>query len=253
VWNLLSNAIKFTPKGGRVDVRLHQVDVSVEIAVSDTGQGIAPSLLPHVFERFRQADGSSTRTQGGLGIGLALVRHLIELHGGTVTAESPGVDQGATFRARLPLVRPSADDESRPASRRVGAAPPLTSLGGVRVLVVDDEHDTLEMFDGILAVAGAEVRRATGTAPAIALLEHWRPDVIVSDIEMPHENGYAFIRRLRALSPEAGGTVPAVAVTAHGGVVDRIRVLSAGFQMHVPKPVEPAELIAVVANLARRR
>ena len=219
--------------------------------MSDTGQGIAPALLPHVFERFRQADSSSTRTQGGLGIGLALVRHLVELHGGTVTAESPGVDQGATFRARLPLVRPSADDESRPAGRRVGATPPLTSLGGVRVLVVDDEHDTLEMFDGILAVAGAEVRRATGATPAIEMLAAWRPDVIVSDIEMPHENGYAFIRRLRSLSPDAGGIVPAVAVTAYGGVVDRIRVLSAGFQMHVPKPVEPAELVAAVAALAQ--
>ena len=251
VWNLLSNAIKFTPRGGRVDVRLSQVDASVEIAVSDTGQGIAPALLPHVFERFRQADSSSTRTQGGLGIGLALVRHLVELHGGTVTAESPGVDQGATFRARLPLVRPSADDESRPASRRVGAAPPLTSLGGVRVLVVDDEHDTLEMFDGILAVAGAEVRRATGATPAIEMLAAWRPDVIVSDIEMPHENGYAFIRRLRSLPPDAGGIVPAVRGNRHGGVVDRIRVLSAGFQMHVPKPVEPAELVAAVAALAQ--
>jgi CheY-like chemotaxis protein len=244
VWNLLSNAIKFTPRKGRVEVSLHQVDASVEIAVSDTGQGIAPALLPHVFERFRQADSSSTRTQGGLGIGLALVRHLIELHGGVVTAESAGVGQGATFRARLPLVRPTGDDEARPAPRLLGPATAMRSLGGVRVLVVDDEHDTLEMFDGILAVAGAEVRRATGATPAIEMLETWRPDVIISDIEMPLENGYAFIRRLRSLSPEAGGTVPAVAVTAHGGVVDRIRVLSAGFQMHVPKPVEPAELVA---------
>jgi signal transduction histidine kinase/CheY-like chemotaxis protein len=250
VWNLLSNAIKFTPKGGRIEVSLRQIDANVEIAVSDTGQGIAPALLPHVFERFRQADSSSTRSQGGLGIGLALVRHLVELHGGIVTAESAGVGRGATFRARLPLVRPTGEDDVRPALRLLGPAPGLSSLTGIRVLVVDDEHDTLEMFDGILAVAGAEVRRATGTAPAIALLEHWRPDVIVSDIEMPHENGYAFIRRLRALSPEAGGTVPAVAVTAYGGVVDRIRVLSAGFQMHVPKPVEPAELIAAVAALA---
>jgi len=249
VWNLLSNAIKFTPRKGRVEVSLHQVDASVEIAVSDTGQGIAPTLLPHVFERFRQADSSSTRTQGGLGIGLALVRHLVELHGGVVTAESAGVGQGATFRARLPLVRPADDDEARPAPRLLGPATAMRSLGGVRVLVVDDEHDTLEMFDGILAVAGAEVRRATGATPAIEMLETWRPDVIISDIEMPQENGYAFIRRLRSLSPEAGGTVPAVAVTAHGGVVDRIRVLSAGFQMHVPKPVEPAELVAAVAAL----
>jgi CheY-like chemotaxis protein len=249
VWNLLSNAIKFTPRKGRVEVSLHQADASVEIVVSDTGQGIAPALLPHVFERFRQADSSSTRTQGGLGIGLALVRHLIELHGGVVTAESPGVGQGATFRARLPLVRPTAEDEPRPGVRLLGPAPAMRSLDGVRVLVVDDEHDTLEMFDGILAVAGAEVRRATGAAPAIEMLETWRPDVIISDIEMPQENGYAFIRRLRSLSPEAGGTVPAVAVTAHGGVVDRIRVLSAGFQMHVPKPVEPAELVAAVAAL----
>ena len=166
-----------------------------------------------------------------------------------MTAESAGVGQGATFRARLPLVRPTGDDEARPAPRLTRAGDRHAVAGGVRVLVVDDEHDTLEMFDGILAVAGAEVRRATGATPAIEMLETWRPDVIISDIEMPLENGYAFIRRLRSLSPEAGGTVPAVAVTAHGGVVDRIRVLSAGFQMHVPKPVEPAELVAAVAAL----
>jgi CheY-like chemotaxis protein len=147
------------------------------------------------------------------------------------------------------LIHPAADDETRPGPRLLGPAAAMRSLGGVRVLVVDDEHDTLEMFDGILAVAGAEVRRATGATPALEMLGAWRPDVIISDIEMPQENGYAFIRRLRGLSPEAGGTVPAVAVTAHGGVVDRIRVLSAGFQMHVPKPVEPAELVAAVAAL----
>ena len=250
VWNLLTNAIKFTPSGGRVEVRLQRTASSAVIVVQDTGQGIAADLLPHVFDRFRQADSSSTRTHGGLGIGLALVRHLVELQGGRVAAESDGPGKGATFRVRLPVLAPLPDAaEPRLLGRRMSSTTPLGTLNGIRVLVVDDERDTLELFDGILAMSGAEVRGALGTAEALEILAGWRADVIVSDIEMPHDDGYALIRRVRALPAEHGGATPAVAVTAHGSLDDRVRALAAGFQTHLPKPVEPAELVAVVASL----
>jgi len=250
VWNLLNNAIKFTPPGGGVEVRLERVGASVEIVVQDTGQGIPADLLPYIFDRFRQADRSSARTRGGLGIGLALVRHLVELQGGQVTAASDGPGKGSTFRVRLPLLarRPAAAGRL---GRRTTAASPLGSLGGVRVLVVEDELDTLELFEGILATSGADVRRAASAAEALAILATWRADVIVSDIEMPHEDGHAFIRRVRAQPPEQGGATPAVAVTAHGSFDDRVRALAAGFQTHLPKPVEPAELVATVASLVQ--
>jgi signal transduction histidine kinase len=250
VWNLLTNAIKFTPAGGHIQVGLERSGAWAEITVQDTGQGIEPGLLPHIFDRFRQADTSSTRSHGGLGIGLALVRHLVTLHGGNVVAESAGPGHGATFRVRLPLLAPPPETgEPRLPGRRMSATRALGSLGGVRVLVVDDERDTLELFDGILAMSGAEVRRATGAAEALEILAGWRPDVIVSDIEMPYDDGLAFIRRVRALPPERGGGTPAVAVTAHGSFDNRVRALAAGFQTHLPKPVEPAELVAVVASL----
>ena len=253
IWNLLTNAIKFTPPGGRVEVRLERAGSAVQIVVQDTGQGITPELLPLVFDRFRQADSSSTRAHGGLGIGLALVRHLVELQGGRVGAESDGPGKGATFRVWLPLLAPLPEDvDGRQLQRRLTSAGPLGSLGGVRVLVVEDEPDALELFEGILATSGAEVRTASGAAAALQTLAGWRPDVIVSDVEMPHEDGYAFIRRVRALSPERGGGTPAVAVTAHGSLEDRVRALAAGFQTHLPKPVEPAELVAVVAALLQR-
>jgi signal transduction histidine kinase/ActR/RegA family two-component response regulator len=251
VWNLLANAIKFTEAGGRIEVGLTRTASHVEIAVSDTGQGIAPELLPFVFDRFRQADSSSTRNQGGLGIGLALVRNLTELHGGTVVADSAGVGRGSTFRVRLPLLA-RADDagEGTPFGAPV-ASGPLASLADVRALVVEDDRDTLELFAGILTLGGAEVRGAHRVAEALEILAAWHPNVIVSDLEMPDADGYVFIRRVRALPAEEGGAVPAVAITAHGGLQDRLDALAAGFQMHVPKPVEPAELVAVVANIAR--
>jgi signal transduction histidine kinase/CheY-like chemotaxis protein len=250
VWNLLTNAIKFTPSGGRVEVRLQRTASAAVIVVQDTGQGITADLLPHVFDRFRQADSSSTRTHGGLGIGLALVRHLVELQGGRVAAESDGPGKGATFRVRLPVLAPLPETaEPRLLGRRMSSTTPLGSLNGIRVLVVDDERDTLELFDGILAMSGAEVRRALGTDEALEILAGWRADVLVSDIEMPHDDGYALIRRVRALPAEHGGATPAVAVTAHGSLDDRVRALAAGFQTHLPKPVEPAELVAVVASL----
>jgi signal transduction histidine kinase/CheY-like chemotaxis protein len=251
VWNLLTNAIKFTPSGGLVEVRLERVGASVEIVVQDTGQGIPADLLPYIFDRFRQADRSSTRSQGGLGIGLALVRHLVELQGGTVTAASDGPGKGSTFRVRLPLLARGPETAARRLGRPMSTAAPLGSLSGIRVLVVEDELDTLELFEGILATGGAEVRRATSAAEALAILAAWRVDVIVSDIEMPHEDGHAFIRRVRALPSEQGGATPAVAVTAYGSFDDRVRALAAGFQTHLPKPVEPAELVAIVASLVQ--
>jgi signal transduction histidine kinase/CheY-like chemotaxis protein len=254
-WNLLSNAIKFTPKGGRVQVSLRRIDSHVELAVSDTGQGIAPELLPHIFERFRQGDSSSTRQHGGLGIGLALVRHLVELHGGTVSVRSAGVDAGTTFVVRLPIslaVEPPAARRGHPTVSDLDAPMVTTSLKGLRLLLVDDERDTLDLFAQVLGSAGAQIETATSTEEAQACFARRPPDVLVADVEMPGADGYALIERVRALAPSRGGDVPAVAVTAYGRVEDRVRLLAAGFNMHVPKPVEPAELITVVATLARR-
>ena len=254
VWNLVSNAVKFTPSGGRVDVRLQRAGDHVEIVVADTGRGIPADLLPHIFDRFRQADGESSRAQTGLGIGLALVKHLVELHGGGVEARSPGPGAGATFTVRLPRpARPQAAAAgARPGRHGEPALPVSSLLAGVRVVVVDDERDSAELFEQILVMNGAEVRRAGSAEEALEIVETWLPDVLVSDIAMPDEDGYSLIRRVRALPRERGGRVPAVALTAYGAVADRIRILSAGFHMHVVKPVEPAELVAVVANLAGR-
>lgn len=255
MWNLLSNSIKFTPKGGRVQVRLERINSHVEAIVSDNGCGIPADVLPAVFDRFMQADTTSSRRHGGLGLGLALVKHLVELHGGSVRAQSEGPDRGATFIVMLPLMAQVAETPTRehPTARRL--VPPLISgaLAGRRLLVIDDEADTLELFRRIFAEQGANVAVAANAAEALEQLSAARPDVIICDIEMPGEDGYSLIRRVRALDPEAGGGVPAVAVTAYGSVEDRIRVLSSGFQMHVAKPVEPAELVTVVATLAGRR
>jgi PAS domain S-box-containing protein len=252
VWNLLSNAIKFTPGGGRIQVRLQRVNSHVEIAISDTGQGITPEFLPHVFERFRQADSSSTRTHGGLGLGLAIVRHLVELHGGRVRAESPGLGIGATFLVELPLAilhQPLAPDRIH---ARAGEGVPFIgkpNLGGVRIIVVDDEPDTLDTLCAVLEQAGAEVRSAGSAREALVTLDQWHADILVCDIGMPQEDGYSLIRKVRALAPERGGYIPAVALTAYARVEDRLKVLSSGFQMHVPKPVEPAELVAIMAAM----
>lgn len=258
VWNLVSNAIKFTPKGGRVQVRLERVNSHIEIIISDTGIGIRPEFLPYVFDRFRQADGSSTRKHSGLGLGLAIVRHLVELHGGTVEAESPGEGRGATFTINLPLraIRPQARDAEPAGSHRNGppAFPP--ALEGIWVVVVDDEADARELVTLVLEQQGARVTPVASAAEALAVLggsvSGQRPDVLVSDIGMPGQDGYALIRQVRELAPEQGGQIPAVALTAYGRADDRIPVLSAGFQMHVPKPVEPDELVLVISSLTRR-
>jgi CheY-like chemotaxis protein len=207
-------------------------------------------LLPFVFDRFRQADSSSTRSQGGLGIGLALVKSLTELHGGSVQAESAGVGQGATFRLRFPSLASPAGVEARQ-PRRALAAGPVASLAGVRVLVVEDDRDSRELIGGVLARGGAEVHTAENADDALASLGDWRADVIVTDIEMPDDDGYALLRRVRALPEAQGGGVPIVAITAQGGAEDGARLLAAGFQAHVPKPFEPAELVALLAGVTR--
>ena len=259
VWNLVSNAIKFTPKGGRVRVRLERAGSHAEIIVADTGAGIAPEFLPHVFDRFRQADQTTTRTHGGLGLGLAIVRQLVELHGGTVHVESRGEGHGATFTVSLPLLPVRAEMGAAEAEQRVhptahtGAAvdcPP--ELNDLHVLVVDDEPDTRDLIAAVLANCGARVTQAGSASEALDLFGRERFDVLVSDIGMPAEDGYSFIRKVRALTPEQGGRTPAAALTAYAREEDRIRALMAGYQMHVPKPVGPNELAAVVANLAGR-
>ncbi|MBA2502021.1 MAG: response regulator, partial [Pyrinomonadaceae bacterium] len=256
IWNLLSNAIKFTPKRGRVQLRLERVNSHIEIVVSDTGQGVSPEFLPFVFDRFRQADGATTRAHGGLGLGLAIVRHLVELHGGTVRVDSPGDGQGATFTVSLPLMivhrAPDGEERRHPKAERAGEMMCPPELDGLRVLVVDDEPDARELLTVVLAQCGAEVTTAASVLDALAALEESRPDVIVSDIGMPEEDGYSLIRQIRALPDDRGGRIPAAALTAYAGAEDRKRALLAGFQLHIPKPVEPTELVAVVATLAGR-
>jgi PAS domain S-box-containing protein len=262
-WNLLSNAIKFTPKDGRVQVLLTRVNSHLELTVSDTGQGIEKKFLPYVFDRFRQADASTTRKHGGLGLGLAIVRHLVELHGGTVTAESEGAGQGTTFRVSLPLMivhqrefaAKAGEHAAAPEHPTAGGRQALeyqSELEGLRVLLVEDESDSREMLVIVLTQCRAEVRAVSNAADALSQLESWRPDVLISDIEMPGEDGYTLIRKVRNLPPERGGRIPAAALTAYARAEDRMRALLAGFQLHVPKPVEPAELAAVVASLAGR-
>ena len=256
VWNLLSNAVKFTLKGGQVQVYLERVNSHVEISVSDTGLGIKPDFLPFVFDRFRQADSSIARTYTGLGIGLAIVRHLVELHGGSVRAQSEGEGKGATFTIKLPLmpVRQNLEAGERVHPSIGGQLPfeNLPALNGVRVLVVDDEADSRAFLTAVLEECGAEVMAVGSAVEAIATLKNLKPDILLSDIGMPEEDGYALIRKVRALSPEEGGQIPAAALTAYARAEDRTRSLLCGFQIHLPKPIEPAELAAVVANLANR-
>jgi PAS domain S-box-containing protein len=255
VWNLLMNAVKFTPRDGRIQLALQRVNSHLEIVVSDTGAGIRAELLPVIFDRFKQGDGGSTRNQGGLGIGLALVRHLVELHGGSVTAESPGEGKGATFRVKLPLVAalvPLPEDRAHPTARQALPAYQGPSLRGLRVLVVDDDPEALDLIATILRPAEAETKLCSSPTEALATLRSWKPHVLVSDIEMPGQDGYSLIRKLRELDRSEGGQTPAVALTAYGRPEDRVRSLSAGFSMHVAKPVDPVELRVIVANLAGR-
>ena len=257
VWNLLSNAIKFTPKGGKVQVRLERINSHIEIAVSDTGVGIKPEFLPHVFERFRQADQKTTRHHGGLGLGLAIVRHLVELHGGTVEADSSGEDRGATFVVKLPIVplhqKDNLAERIHPAAR--DTLPDYDCperLDGLKVLVVDDEADTRELLKVGIGRCGAEVVTAGSAREALAAIAEERPDLLISDIGMPGEDGYELIRKVRSLPAGGGGKIPAIALTAYARTEDRLRALRAGYQSHIAKPVELAELTAVMASLLRR-
>ena len=258
VWNLLSNAVKFTPSGGSVQVRLRRRDVRLEIEVSDTGQGIAPEFLPYVFDRFRQADGSSTRKHGGLGLGLAIVRHITELHGGSVSADSRGKGQGATFTVSLPVMT-SHKKEAHDGMLESGTDDDLAlnlracaSLKEVRVLVVDDDPETLLLLSTVLGQFGAQVKTASSADEGFREVQGWRPNLIVSDIGMPGENGYQFMQRVRAWAREEAIWIPAVALTAYARTEDRMKALSSGYQIHLPKPVEPAELIAVIVSLRER-
>jgi signal transduction histidine kinase/CheY-like chemotaxis protein len=257
VWNLLTNAIKFAPQGGRVQVELLRDDASCEVIVRDNGPGISAEFMPHMFERFRQADSSTTRTHKGLGLGLAIVRSLVEMHGGSIAAENvSGEETGAIFRIRLPIHAVTASsmeiDEPGAVSRADAWISDAPALGDVRVLVVEDDLDARELIGAILARCGARVTLTASAEDGYAAALAERPDVIISDIEMPHEDGYAFIRRVRALGPDRGGDVPAAALTAYASPADRMKALGAGFNIHLAKPVQPAELATVVASLTGR-
>ncbi|HEV7472803.1 MAG TPA: ATP-binding protein, partial [Pyrinomonadaceae bacterium] len=254
VWNLLSNAIKFTPSGGQVKITLARLDSQIEITVSDSGQGISKAFLPLVFERFRQADMKTTRLHGGLGLGLAIARQLVELHGGTVSVQSEGENKGASFSVRLPvlLIYQNQPEAGKP---HKCLTPPLEcpeDLAGIKVLAVDDEPDACELLNSSLTQCGANVRIATSAAEALKLLKEEQPDVLISDIGMPEVDGYELMYKIRALPPSEGGRIPALALTAYARAEDRLLALRAGFQMHIAKPVDLSELVAVVASLAER-
>ncbi len=258
VWNLLSNAIKFTPSGGHVEVRLDRVGTNAQITITDNGEGVSADFLPYVFDRFRQADSTFTRMHGGLGLGLAIVRHLVELHGGTVSADSQGKGKGAAFAVSFPLLTASTCNGTGMALP--GVANQITSrkaedLSGLRVMIVDDEPDAREVIAAMLEHCGAEVIAACSTGEAIEVLagavNGSMPDVLISDIGMPGEDGIDLIMKVRALGPERGGDIPAIALTAYARAEDRARVLEAGFQRHIAKPVEPSTLASVVAALVR--
>jgi CheY-like chemotaxis protein len=248
--NILSNALKFTPAGGHVGVTLECHADCACISITDTGEGISPDFLPFVFDRFRQADGTSTRSHMGLGLGLAIVRHVVEMHGGTVVAQSAGLGRGATFVVTLPL---AGEIEGQPrgvlADRMPGGQQVPPSALGVRVLVVEDDTETRDILSAILERAGFSYRVATRASEALTVLDDWQPDVIVSDIGMPDMDGYAFVRQLRARPAAQGGGIPALALSAFARAEDRELALRCGYQAHVAKPVEPADLIKAITTL----
>jgi PAS domain S-box-containing protein len=257
VWNLLSNAVKFTPKGGRVEVRLERVASHVEVVVSDTGIGISADFLPYVFERFRQGDQGSTRKTGGLGLGLAIVRHLVEMHGGTVHAASAGDNQGSVFTVCLPLMAVRTDHRQPRREHPVAESKePLHALGnlrGIHVLAVDDEHDALGLLRDTLEIAGARVSTMSSAQAALERIEELTPDVLVADIGMPGMDGYDLIKRVRSSTLPVVRDIPAAALTAFARSDDRAKALQSGFEMHLSKPVDPGELVAAVASLVRRK
>jgi signal transduction histidine kinase/ActR/RegA family two-component response regulator len=266
IWNLVSNAIKFTPRGGAIDVRLARVESQAEIRVSDNGKGISPEFLPFVFERFRQADSTSARQHSGLGLGLAIVRHLVEMHGGTVHALSEGEGKGATFIVRIPFTavrvlkdplqqaaQTKGNKEGAPVTKKddspINAA---AQLRGLRALIVDDEPDAREMLQVMLGQYGIQVKTSATVQEALELLERWKPDVLISDVGMPNEDGYSLILRLRALGHERGGHIPAIALTGYSRQEDRSQLLAAGYQMHMSKPVDLSQLVNAIMSLSGR-
>jgi len=256
-WNLLSNAIKFTPESGQVRIQAGQVDSQVRVSVSDSGIGIAPEFLPHIFDRFRQADGSTTRVHGGLGLGLSIVKHLVQLHEGQVTVESGGQNQGATFIVSLPLARNVQADgvKDEGAIEREGDGLPASFshlLEGMRILVVDDEADSRDLVSAILRRCGGKVKSCKSAAEALKAFRAWKPDILVSDIGMPVEDGYSLIQKLRKQRLKLAREIPAIALTAYATDDDRARALSAGFQVHIAKPIEPETLVKSIAGAAGR-
>ncbi|MEH1909459.1 hybrid sensor histidine kinase/response regulator [Nostoc sp.] len=244
IWNLLSNAVKFTPASGRVEVRLQQVDNQAQITVSDTGKGISPHFLPYVFDYFCQADGATTRKFGGLGLGLAIVRHLVELHGGTIQASSQGEGMGATFTLKFPLMpnQPIVNQDSQ-------LSEPSLSLHGIQILVVDDDTDTRDFVAFLLEQVGARVITAASALEALEVLTQSKPNVLLSDIGLPEMDGYMLMRQIRALLPQDGGQIPAIALTSYAGEIDEKRALKVGFQRHISKPVDPDNLVKAIVNL----
>jgi signal transduction histidine kinase/CheY-like chemotaxis protein len=252
IWNLLSNAVKFTDSGGCVRVRVSRVGEAVEVSVTDTGKGISKEFLPYVFERFRQADSTTTRQHGGLGLGLAIARHFVEIHGGTIIGESGGDGRGATFTIRLPLIESTANVKRLAEPDQPKPARPPQLLSGLNVLVVDDDSDTLTLMATALTRRHANVTAVSSAGEAIQAITRKRPDVLVSDIAMPDEDGYGLIQKVRSLENGVSENIPAVAITAYAKEEDRERALSAGFQIYLAKPVELTELISVVARAAKR-
>jgi signal transduction histidine kinase/ActR/RegA family two-component response regulator len=251
VVNLLSNAIKFTPENGRVGISIKRAGPNLELVVEDTGEGISSAFLPHVFDRFRQADSSTTRRHAGLGLGLAIVRQILELHGGTVRADSSGPGKGAKFTVRLPILTAPRVRELRTSADEARSAPPRERLDGLHILLVEDNVDGRQVMSMMIEQAGARVTAVASVKEALEALESLQPDALVSDIGLPDEDGYALIRRLRSREAEHGGFLPAVAMTGFVRTEDRARILAAGFQLHVPKPIDPAELMVAIAAVAR--
>lgn len=256
IWNLLSNAIKFTPRHGSVSIDLTCVESTARLTISDTGDGISPEFLPYVFDRFRQAEGSISRKQGGLGLGLAVARHLVELHGGTIRAESDGLGRGAVFTVDLPLAQerrdPARAEERRREVERRRSRVGAVRLDGVHVLLVEDDDDSRKLLGTMLKRYGARVTSTKSAAEALAVFESEKPDVLISDIGMPDQDGYELMRKLRALSPERGGNTPAIALTGYASRKDRERALSSGYQQHMAKPIEQVDMIKAIAALVGR-
>jgi CheY-like chemotaxis protein len=251
LWNLLSNAIKFTPEGGRIAVRLRREGTEAEITVTDSGAGIRADFLPHIFDRFQQADQSITRRFGGLGLGLSIAKHLVELHGGAIRADSAGIGQGATFTITLPVSAAArAEDQSPSEMQANGSVQPSDSLAGIRILVVEDEPDTREFLDRFLRGYRADVVVAESAKEALSRISEDGVDIVVSDIGLPQVDGYDLMHRIRRLPANAGGAIPAIALTAYARSEDRTRAFRAGYQAHLAKPIEPAELVATIASFA---